>query len=406
MPTFFSLLLRTTLAVCLGGFLWSYSGTAHAQSLTLAIAKVDRIKGSGGLPNRPNGLKTTDITRADCVANVIERFSLTVTGTVDSGRNLDVWASTGGDCTQITSRQNGTAGATCWQIAGNQTVRNGTIVVDIPAQTIASQLGNATKQPGVQTGSLDTCSSQPTVGASAINVYFLYGVPGNNSDSNVQQAINWDTKGPAGPTNVTAGDGDRVIVMKWSPQSSSGSDISGYTVYCAPKDGLDAAPPPVDAGDAGTHPECQDGGFTDGGVDDAGNPIPGQPIDGGCTQVPNVPDGGQPSDCPSPGLDAPIVRSVGSSVSDGTTVDGLTNGVEYACAVAAYDKGRNPGELSKAACAMPGPVKDFFWRYREAGGPAGGCALEGAPLTDGVMIGGATAAVLALVRRRRKGKRS
>ena len=423
MRTFFPLLLRTLLAVCFGALTWSFSSSAWAQTsnLQLAVAKVDRVKGEGDLPTHPNGLKNTDITLADCTSNVIERFSLTVTGTVDSSHNMEVWASNSGDCTQYTSRQFGTAGATCWRVANNPTVRNGTIVVDVPIKDLASQLGVNPKVDGIKRDDPNVCSTaQSTPGAQTITVYFLWVAGGTNADSSTNSQVSFDTRGPAGPTDVRAGEGDRVIVMNWTPASSSGSDISGYIVYCAPSDTLDAAPPPIDAGgdagdgggtDAGVKLVCDDAGATDAGADSGDDGGDASPVDAGdpppgCHYEPIVPDGGTPNNCPTVGLNAPIKKTVGSSVSSGVTVDGLTNGIPYACAVAAYDKARNPGDLSSSACATPGPVKDFFWRYRSAGGEAGGCALEGAPLTDGVMIGGASVAALAVMRRRRKGKRS
>ena len=57
----------------------------------------------------------------------------------------------------------------------------------------------------------------------------------------------------------------------------------------------------------------------------------------------------------------------------------LINGHQYAVAVAAYDDDQNTGILSNLGCQTPEPVIDFWDKYKDDGGLAGGgfCALEG-----------------------------
>jgi len=419
-PSFHDLkptLCRVLLAVCAALIALSVSNEARAD-LTITVSQVKRVSSTGGTaPTHPSGVVETNLTSEDCLDDVKVRFSLTLTG-IDAQHNLEIWAG-GGDCTQTTSRT-GTQ-PTCGQVAplyGSGAVLASTLV-DVRVQDLAQQTFSATKQIQYTKADATACGLQGTSGGSTISVYFLWvGNPGTDPNGSSSSQVTLDMVGPDGPTNVTAGGGDRVAVLKWSPPNTSGSDISGYKVYCAPVDSIDASAQidsgPADAGatdaapvDAGSHLECADGGSIDGGVDDAGNPIDAGEIDGGCVLVPN--DAGtsppSPPPCPTPPLTNEC-GSTGSPTSTGVTVKGLINGVEYAFAVAGTDKSQNPGKLSTATCVAPGPVADFWWNYENAGGAAGGCALEGAPLMDGVMIGGASVFGIALLRRRRKGKRS
>ena len=88
----------------------------------------------------------------------------------------------------------------------------------------------------------------------------------------------------------------------------------------------------------------------------------------------------------------------------------LVNGHQYAIAVAAYDDDGNVGALSNLGCQTPAPVTDFFDKYSEDGGLAGGgfCSLEapGAPIAGpvfGLCLG---TALVAYGRRRSRRNRS
>jgi len=84
----------------------------------------------------------------------------------------------------------------------------------------------------------------------------------------------------------------------------------------------------------------------------------------------------------------------------------LINGHQYAVAVAAYDDDGNVGIVSNLGCQTPAPVTDFWDKYKEDGGLAGGgfCALEapGAPVAGSVFGIGAGTALVAYGRRRRR----
>ena len=94
----------------------------------------------------------------------------------------------------------------------------------------------------------------------------------------------------------------------------------------------------------------------------------------------------------------------GSTQSEGQA-KGLENNQPYAVAVAAYDQVKNVGPLSDLACATPQLVDDFFDRYREAGGEAGGgfCSIQryGSPWSVLLLVGAGLGYAL---RRRRPGR--
>jgi len=84
----------------------------------------------------------------------------------------------------------------------------------------------------------------------------------------------------------------------------------------------------------------------------------------------------------------------------------LIDGHQYAIAVAAYDDDGNIGIISNLGCQTPEPVTDFWDKYREDGGLAGGsfCSLEapGAPVAGSVFGLGFGTALVAFGRRRRR----
>jgi len=84
----------------------------------------------------------------------------------------------------------------------------------------------------------------------------------------------------------------------------------------------------------------------------------------------------------------------------------LINGHQYAIAVAAYDDDGNVGALSNLGCQTPEPIVDFWDKYSQDGGAAGGgfCSLKapGAPVAGSVMGLGLGAVAVAMSRRRRR----
>ncbi|WP_394825170.1 hypothetical protein [Pendulispora albinea] len=382
----------------------SYETPADA-ALTITLGTpIKRVKPDGSNADaHPQGVLETTLTKEDCDKDVRIRFPLNLQG-IDDSHNLEIWS--GASCETTTSRTSATA--TCGQVAA--TIGGGSlktaITVDIRVQDLAQQLNANPKNVQYTPANSSACDSQATTGAQSITIYFLWLANSASApDGSQTTQVQLSTKGPKGPDSVTAGEGDRVLVIRWNAPSGVATSISGYDVFCDPVDSLSPNDPaPSDGGttDAGSTLVCPDGGFTDAGPDASGTPIDAGP----CVLVPNDGGGGGGGGGACPYTPKTKRTTVQSTASTSATVKDLVNGVQYACAVAAIDKAKNSGELSSAACGTPGPVGDFFYRYREAGGLAGGCALEGAPVTDGVVIGAASMFGLALVRRRRKGKRS
>ena len=189
---------------------------------------------------------------------------------------------------------------------------------------------------------------------------------------------------------------------------------------------------------------CRDGGFLDAGFDDGGvdetgdatppQPLPPIPLDGGCTleNPPVSPSNPTSGSCSSSVLVAgggtTTTDDAGNTTSTGgtqrlidpayicgsfagnntnqATVTGLKNQVNYTIAVAGSDAFGNAGPLSTPMCGVPVPVDDFWKRYRESGGLAGGgfCALQavGMPVEASVFAATGLFASVALFRRRRR----
>jgi uncharacterized protein (TIGR03382 family) len=92
--------------------------------------------------------------------------------------------------------------------------------------------------------------------------------------------------------------------------------------------------------------------------------------------------------------------------STSVNVPGLKDGYYYNVAVAATDAAGNVGPLSNVGCGEPVPVADFWRRYYEAGGLAGGgfCSAQGVGVPAGTTGLGVlmVASMVAIVRRRRR----
>jgi len=85
------------------------------------------------------------------------------------------------------------------------------------------------------------------------------------------------------------------------------------------------------------------------------------------------------------------------------TLSGLINFQSYAVVVTSLDGSGNVGPASPPQCAAPQPVSDFWSRYKENGGGAGGCALEGrGGASSAPVLAGVVALAAALLRRRRR----
>lgn len=275
--------------------------------------------------------------------------------------------------------------------------------------------------------------------------------------------------GPFPPTGVTAGVGENLIVVTWTPAVDS--TIQGYNIYCEDQGG--------NGGDAaladGMAPEatlvCPDTGaaaVTDGAAEASATNtaacvpanVSGSSGAGGASCVStnlvdsfclvnevSVPvesclsttaaevDAGEAGVSTAVEIDAetedasvPVGTAVGisniSSVylcgqvggnnTNADVVQGFTNGgvsiqdyTQYAVGVAAFDGEGNTGLISNLSCVIPAPVVTFWDQYIKDGGLAGGgfCALEAPGVPVGTSLFGIGMGAAAIACVRRRRRR-
>ena len=382
---------------------------ANAQvadpTITVNPLVTRKLPNGGAAPVRGQGQNPTGISFADCDQDIVLNFSLTLGGLPQNDRHIEAWVGTT-DCTPLAARSATTAA--CKPAAPLGISANATTTVSVHARDIVANQSDNPKPVNYTPATKDACTAQKTSGALSLSVYFMWlDGAGNPVGTAAKYDLKTDMLGPNAPTNVSAGDGDRILVVNWKPATDT--DTQGFVVYCDPVAEVSAVIP-ADSGPVApvTETSCVDGGFDDGGLDEAGNPTPPQPIDGGCTTI-NVTDAGDGTNvdptCPPPTFKNECAR-VGGNTSTNAIISGRANGTRYTVAVAATDAFGNSGKISSASCATPGPVDDFWKKYREAGGQAGGgfCALEnvGAPAGMSLFALFTAAAAVSFVRRRRR----
>jgi hypothetical protein len=376
----------------------------------------------------------------DCLDDTELVFPVTVTGLPDPTVTMEVWAGTG-DCTAAGATHNNST-ATCWPVAPNPTAQ-AVMSIHVRVADLVSQLGvspppqtygtatetadvacNNSAASGTSTTTTDDAgNTTTTVGESTVNVFFMFYPTGSSTPSISSAAYPVKVKlvGPAACTNVTSGTGDGALVVTWSPPAGDTS-VQGFNLY--------AAPSGTGGGEGGTVTVCPDASqgtqlFDDAGnpvFDDAGNPVyvddAGNPVsaDAGCyTQT--VPPGSNTCSngtgtidvsgmtCPGGDANGGICTQVNGATNAKGTITGLTNGVSYDVAVAAFDQFGNVGTISGAVCSTPAAIDDFWKIYNQDGGSAY-CALEAV----GSRGGGVAAALMSVVgmvflRRRRRARR-
>jgi hypothetical protein len=239
----------------------------------------------------------------------------------------------------------------------------------------------------------------PNLGTGGMAVTLFFYIFANSTNAGVPtysdtwDQLGFDLLGPNPPGSVSMGIADSELHLHWS--SVLDTDRAGYHVYCSP-----ALPPGSVVGDAGT---------VDGGASVEGTAVAdgGTPVDGGAPGVAN-------SLCPNAaiiqGNPPPAGLSPSGTAGTITATDayakGLTNGVNYACAVSVYDVMQNDGFFSQVVCGTPKLVTDFFSAYKAAGGKGGGgfCSIGRRGSSVGLIIPLASLALLALRRLRSKAR--
>ncbi|MCU0692588.1 MAG: hypothetical protein MUF54_14400 [Polyangiaceae bacterium] len=382
---------RTLLAV---------AGLAAAFTLWSTAARAQSIKISEEQVKRSNGFRTDNdkrywISRADCDADDEFTFPLSMSGFANS--KLEVWASSGEDCTK--SDERGTNGG-CWKVYGTSATQQDTIVPIKARPIVAGKNADAT-------AAVCTPEDGETSNAEPVKLYFMLLT---GSDAKVHQL--WDKTsidlvGPNPPTDVRAGAGDGILMLEW--KSNSGDmDLVKVQFFCDPKPGSEPTTGDAGTGNAGASGSGSAGAAGQGGSSGSagaagqggGSGSAGAAGQGGGAQSACVSENLKPGVLPDPEYRC---GEVAGGVSG--TIKGLKNEVQYAVAVAGVDALGNPGKLSNVACKIPRPTDDFFNVYREAGGQAGGsfCTTGGA-VGHGAGFGGLglllAAAIGRIVRRR------
>jgi hypothetical protein len=385
----------------------------RAQTITIntgsqATQLVDASGSSASRSYQPD--KPFWVNHAECEAGWQYKISVT-TDQGMQGQVLEVWASSSGDCSATTSRYGVTSSA-CWKLLptfGSWTVGyGGSTTLMIPAQNLVAARTNASNDPNFfQAGTAADCNpanhaggSVPSTGvAVTIFIYGFVGV-GNNATPTVTATwtnAGYDLIGPTAPTTVSAAAADTELYMNWSQVVAT--DLAGYHIYCKAPDGN---VPDAGALSAG-------GASSTGGAGSTGGAAAGAAATGGGT---STADAGLNYNASCP--DSQILQGAFPSgmTPSGSATDklatsgiasGLTNGQQYACAVAAYDTRQNDGPFSAVQCGTPWYVDDFYSVYRKAGGKAGGgfCTIGHAGSAIGFLIPLASIAMFALRRRRR-----
>ncbi len=286
-------------------------------------------------PERPNW-----INREDCLADDYLHFDMKVRSPTND--SFEVWIGTSTDCTTYSERADDSG--RCWQVLEGL-AQDSSFTIDVSVRDIVDkrEVGDSYRANGSEA----SCDLQ---WEGEVAIYFMY----VEDNGDVINHIKWtntgvDLKGPSPPSGVEARIADEALQARWTP--SNATDLLGYRVYCAPNGGSAL-------GDGGI---AADAGFTGGCFAD------------GLVQ-------GQ-----LPGLDLEICGEAGSTTAQSAYVRGLTNGTEYAIAVAATDDIGNAGALSNVACGTPEPVTTFYESYRGAGGQGGGgiCTVSTIGQTNG-----------------------
>ena len=359
------------------GFLSAFAEPSQAQLPTtgtsVTLAKVGVVHSR---QDRGYNLLPTQINYADCHLDDVISFPLTLSGY--TGLTLQTWA--GASCEVQNNRIQPNL-LNCWQIG--QGISPSSInppAIQVPVKdilygrTLASGTSTGTGTGSAGGGGADTSSgtggadasggmggsvagssssspsddpacTQKNAASSAqgINVYFMLVDSGNNiMGTFVTWAATYKLLAPPPPDKVKAGIGENQLPITFEYSSSnSDTSINGYSLYCDPARGDDAA------ADAGVLP------------DDAG-PLPIPPCRGSTVLT----AGAHPNEVNYCG-------NAGKTASSGTAT-GLVNGVAYNVAVATVDSYGNTGVLSNTTCEVPQPVTGFFEAYHDAGGRGGG----------------------------------
>jgi hypothetical protein len=289
--------MRRWIGLGVAGTILAASGSASAQpgtgtgtgtttsgySVALTTPTVPRF-----LPNgtpyalRAANLNPNDINFQDCEDNIILQFNLTEggLGATSSPDILEIWAGAT-DCTQQTARA-GAESPFCWQVYPAQEptqtaslniyARSLTRYVDTTLTSVPNG-GNPVVGPGQPEAA---CHTQTSSGQVALTIYFMFLANAGDAtpDASTSYSLNVDLVGPLAPTSLTAGIGDGLLLINWTPQIDP--TIQGFNIY-AEDQGPNGLGLSAEAGAAALTSQifchsggtnvCPDAGHTDGSTD-------------------------------------------------------------------------------------------------------------------------------------------
>lgn len=443
------------------------AGVARAQTVALAFPNPTRtINGStqndATYQKRLNNqLNATGISFADCEQDLELTFSLALTG-FTGGTNLEVWVGPQ-NCPDTAPRGIGTTAPSCWRLS-TPTAPLSTTTNSYSVSFFARDITRYVSTPSTSlfasydprfhdssTGEA-ACHTQPSEVAITETIYFI---PVDPSTQNaVGTALSYkmtvDMVGPPAPGILPLAVGDTLLQVNWA--SRADPNIEGFQIFIDPPRGQEGAgkgaaaqqdaqtitvcpeaatPPPADASGDGAAEASVDASPVDAGGDACyTETVPAPSGGGGSAACGSAALSGSNSTIVDAGAVAAgeagsddgggtvlsgggvsqidpkyLVAQIDDPAATSATITGLQNGFTYTIAVAAVDRSLNVGPVSSEVCDFPAPVDDFWKKYRDAGGQAGGgfCALEavGTPVGSWVAVVSCAAAALALARRRR-----
>ena len=402
-------LLRLRLLLLLGLALLAAPRPASAQSSTTSVlTPLSSPKGSITLVPNAQGIKRTDeyyarrnrigtslsrpwwISYADCLANDVITFSLTVRDTSDP---LEIWAGSENCATNRSKNDRGQ----CWIVATEAQLSD-TVEIAVPVRNVvARRLNNP--NPPTSVGP-EVCDDSTDPSGEAITFYFMLVDSGQADEyfawDGGTGGTGFDVVGPDPPGSIDVGIGENQLAIKIDDVREE-TDRERFEAFCVPRGTTRA--------DIGLGTES----VVDAGVSsllDAGVSLDAGSSSGtDTTDTSDAGGGAAPAACFTEvlveGRRPPNAFSCGTVRETSTTLrtSSLQNDVTYAVAVAAQDNLGNAGVASDIQCGTPTELEDFFELYSRFGGPGGGgiCSVSPAGMARGRSGVGASAAVAALL---------
>ncbi|MEO7327116.1 MAG: hypothetical protein ABI193_00965 [Minicystis sp.] len=367
------------------GLALTFGGAGHARAETTAATTTTSANGTGGFYHNNLNIKVSEPTRsgidrrgtthnpewvshADCAGGLAINFDYSLLlGNDANGHGVsrvEVWMShtTDANCLTNTSRDS----INCRQI-----FKGGLPIANPPKLAF-----DAAKDIVVKGLGYDSCDVTHSSSADPTYLWFLMIRSGVDTVADADYA-RWDGTqvdlwGPEAPSQPTVTAGDESLSVEIT---SSDSDTARYWVFRDPPPDKPFPTPTNGVGGSGgaatTATTAATGSGGAGGIGGAGGA-------GGSSASCLDSTWLIPGKLPSDDLRARIAVALDFATSGTTTktsMDGLTNNVNYGVAVAGVDTVGNVGVLSPVSCAVPRAVDSFFKVYCRDGGTCNGCSF-------------------------------